>query len=197
MNGPGTETSSGGTTEFSTVNPTPDNRTSPFSEYRYDISRTDDFLVTIRLDVVSSSYNQLDAGLTFSAFGGTAGFPVSDRSNNVAILADRIQFGDGGSPYLMNTTTFHTYSMRYLGGTLQVYVDASSADIFGGTAVPVMSRSAIAGKTPGVIVFGDATNDPNYNSDYIVDYVTVEPIPEPGSLMLAGLGALGLMRRRR
>lgn len=80
-------------------------------------------------------------------------------------------------------------------------MDASFADILAGTAVAVLSRPAVvpeAGKVPGLIVFGDATNDPNINSHYVVDSVTLNSaVPEPGAMILAGTGALGLLRRRR
>jgi hypothetical protein len=47
--------------------------------------------------------------------------------------------------------------MRYQGGNLEVFVDATFASIAAGTAVPVLSRPAVVrqpGKLPGTIVFG-------------------------------------------
>lgn len=184
--GAGTEAVGAGTTEFDTTFTLAGAQTSAVNEYRFTTSATN-FVVSIRLKAAVAQYNSLDAGLTFSAFGWIASSgPVSDRFNNLAISSDRIQFGDGvGGFVTLDTSVYHEYAMRLRNGNLDVYVDANFADIVAGTAVPVLSRPNVvpqSGRTPGQIVFGDATNDEGYNSRYTVDFVKFDDYAPPAPI---------------
>lgn len=170
--GPATETVGAGTTEFSTLNFSSGHQSGTTNEYQLATGATN-FVVSIRVKATVTSYNNLDAGLTFSAYG-SGGPQASERFSNVAISPGKIQFGDAGGSFVVDTTVFHEYAMRLINGNLSVYVDGNFDDIVAGTAVPVMSRSNVVpqtGRIPGNIVFGDATNDANYDSLYTVDFV--------------------------
>jgi hypothetical protein len=59
-------------------------------------------------------------------------------------------------------------------------------------------KAAIAAN-PGFIQFGIQTNNANPPTDFYFDNFTLSAVPEPGSMVLAGLGmaALGLIAKRR
>ena len=171
----------GGLAQFSTT-------TAPAAssgEYNVYVRATgaDDFIASIRLQLVSGGgYNTLDAGLMFGAFdGGFLPFPSSkDRSTMLVIEPGRILWGDGtlGS-FPVDTSQFHEYAVRYVGGRLDVYVDAAHAAIVSGAATPVLSRTSTPYAAPGTIVFGDQSNDANIDSNYIVDFVRFDDFAAP------------------
>jgi hypothetical protein len=191
-----------GTTEFSTM-------TGPgfFNIYTY-ATRATDYIVSIRLAVLDSSFNPFDAAITFSPFGNAAALPTNDRNSSLTTGDGTVLWGDNaGGSVSGSTTAFHEYELRYQNGTLDFFRDATYADIINGTAVSLLSRTT--GPTPaknvGTIVFGDATNDANFNSRFVVDFVNLQDLAaaptvrEPGTLTLlvAGLVTLGARRRRR
>lgn len=119
----GTETVGAGTTQFTTVND-PNGRTSQQSTYAYVTGATN--FTSIRLQVISSSHNPNDAGLTFSSFGTAGSFIRNDRYNNLMIDSGVVLWGDeGASGAIANGSGFHEYAIRYLNGTLDVYFDAN------------------------------------------------------------------------
>lgn len=199
--GSGTQTVLGGTTEFKTSNEA-NNLTSQFDWFKYDTGATD-YIAALRLKVISSSYNNLDAALTFNPFGNNV-LATYARANTFMIGNGIVLWGDetGGSVSL-DTSAFHDYEMRYHDGQLSLYIDASFDDIASGNAIAALSRSVTA--PTGYLVWGDATNDPNFNSDYIVDELRFqnlqEPfdtsVPEPSTIALMALGFGGLLIRRR
>ena len=197
----GTETVGSGSTRFVTTgSETP--VTAVFNTYAFATGATD-FVVSIRLSVAASGFNQYDGALVFSAFGSD-GWLGADRDRGLMIGETAVAWGDSAnSDALVNTGTFHEYAFRYLGGTLDVYIDSAFDSIVGGTATPVLSRAAVppAHWSVGTIVFGDNTNDVGYGSDYIVDFVKFQnlalvQLPEPAALAML-VGALGWMARRR
>lgn len=204
--GSDTQVTGAGTTQFTTVN-NGGGQTSQWSTYAYGTGATD-YIAAIRLQVLSSSQNFLDAGLAFSAFGTVGTIIQNDRVNSLMIVNGSVLWGDqGGNAAVANSTGFHDYVIRYLNGTLDVFFDESLAAVQAGTANSILTRTTAPAGSNGVgtIVFGDATNDPNFNSSYIVDYVDFQDlnapsdVPEPAMLGLFGIGAigLGLARRRK
>jgi MBG domain (YGX type)/Bacterial Ig-like domain (group 3) len=168
-----TQVESDGTTRFTTTT-TSGSRTSARNIYYYSTGASN-YIASIRLKVLTSSDNLLDAGLMFTTPGdGTNSLPVlnqTGRSNMLTITNGQVLWGDLKASATVAGTDFHEYAIRYQNGNLDVYVDATYADIQSGVAAPVLSRTPPAFTNPGVIVFGDQTNDANVDSDYYVDFV--------------------------
>lgn len=202
--GDGTEVVGAGTTAFNTLSAIPELMDGNYDTYTF-ATGANDFVVSIGLQALTSSYNSFDAAITFSPFGNAA-FPTNDRLNSLTIGMDMVLWGDNVGPSVaVDTSVFHEYAFRYLDGNLDVFVDTPFDSIVAGTAVAALSRPGVvlqATKIPGVIVFGDATNDANVNSHYVVDFVNFEalepqPVPEPVALTLVGLGVVSSAVRRR
>lgn len=186
------------TTEFNTEGV--DDRTSPQNQYSRTTGESE-FIFSINMLLISASYNQLDGGFMLSPAALAGGF--SERTNSVTFAPGKLLWTDTTGPvFNVDTSVFHEYSIRYRGGDLDVFVDAPHADIVAGTAVPALSRPGVvfdAGRIPGIIQFGDFTNDANYNSHYIVDSITFDnfAVPEPtGALLMVG-GLVGITLRRK
>ncbi len=169
--------------------------------YTYDTGATD-YVASIRLQVLSTSFNPLDPALVFSAFGSTSLYGT-DRVNSFAIDNGAVRWSDDAGAATVDTTLYHDYAFRYVGGTLSFYIDQAFASVADGTATAVLTRSSF---TPngdvGRVAFGDFTNDRGYNSQFIVDFVTFEnltpaSVPEPASLTMLGLAFAGVAARRR
>jgi MYXO-CTERM domain-containing protein len=89
----------------------------------------------------------------------------------------------------VDNTAFHTYRVAVLGAVSTLYIDGA---LIGSISDPRTDINA------NNLVFGDGTglNDSSFSTDYL--YVTDDgafPIPEPASLGLVAVGALGLLRR--
>ena len=177
-----------GTTAFQTITPV-GARSGEANLYSYTTD-TANFIASIRLKVLAvNAHNQLDAGLMFSAYpyfslpAGNSG----SRSSMLYIDAARIGWADDTQSTPVDTSQFHEYTIRYVNGALDVFIDTAYADIQSGTATPVLSRTVATSNTSSAdIVFGDQSNDPNVDSHYVVDYVQLLDLSPPSPPAIAG-----------
>ena len=179
-----------GATRFTTANA---GSTSGQNLYMYGVS-TANFITSVRLKALSiAPHNTFDAGLMFSAtdaFSPPMGSTVN-RSTMLYLDPAAVGWGDdtGGTvPFNNLDGAFHEYALRYLNGQLSLYIDADYADIASGAATPLLSRSFVPSTTASAMVlFGDQSNDPNVNSDYVVDYVKFQnlDLPDPPASITA------------
>ena len=166
--------------------------------------------------VATSADIDIDPQLTRPGF---ASLPSGDTWTTLTIRFRQLtlnpgQAGVAGAPYSTNGTLLFfngTVANRTPGPTgisTQVYAGtgAYAADTYTMTLTPeadewqVMTLDLSAAPT---LNGGDITNvrfDPVGNDaakNFEIDYVRIQSIPEPSSLMLSALAGLGLLRRRR
>ena len=184
-----------GTTRFTTTTNV-GARTGGQNMYRYSVG-TANLITSIRLKALSvSPHNPLDSALMFSVTDDFQ-FPFGNSTNRSTMLyidSATIGWGDdsnGTAAFNSIDGNFHEYAISYHNGQLKVYVDQNWADIAAGTAAPVLARSFVtANTTSAMIVFGDQTNDPNVDSNYVVDYVRFQnlDLPDPPANLTATPG---------
>ncbi len=172
------------------------------------------FLVGARLQIISASHNYADAGFMLSPFGTWNSWGSSpDRLNSVYIDPAEMGFMNLTSSVSVVPGDFHEYAILYRNNLLEVFIDETFTDILGGVASPVLSRNGPM-LNPGVIAFGDQTNDLDVNSSYILDYIKFQglsinspppPPPPPPQVLLpttiwlfmSGLAGLFVAVKRR
>ena len=183
---------SDGTTRFTTTSGA---QTSARNIY-YFTTGASNYIASIRLKVLTSSFNPLDAGLMFTTPGdGTNSLPAlnqTGRSNMVTITNGQVQWGDLNGSATVTANAFHEYAIRYQNSKLDVYVDATYANIRSGAATPLLSRTPPTFTNPGVMIFGDQTNDSTVDSDYYVDFVEFQDLDVAApTLALTSSGSSG------
>ncbi|MDH3998927.1 MAG: PEP-CTERM sorting domain-containing protein [Desulfuromonadales bacterium] len=197
--------SSGGTFHSSTDGLT-------FNEYMKYIG-SDSFYVSLSVSIESAFHTQHDAGFTFSPIGrkypitgeGSNAFVWTERYHGLYIDTDGIGFLDNSQSYAMDTSGFHDYSIVYEDDFIEVFIDETYSEIVNNVAIPVLSRQVVGVNWDnflrGAIVFGDTTNELGSNSSYYIGSMEIsdslEPVPEPSSLLLLGLGSFMLRRKRK
>jgi hypothetical protein len=156
-----------------------------------------EFLVSARLKVTSGSHNSYDAGFMFSPFGTPELFgSLPDRSNSIYIDPAETGFMDLASSVPITSGVFHEYAILYRNNLLEIFIDNSYEDILSGFAESILSRTGPI-SNPGLITFGDQTNDPGVNSTYTLDFIkfqgiTPAPVPLPGAIWLFGSALVGI-----
>ena len=145
-----------------------------------------------------------------ASIAGFAGGEVDAYEETPGLGAGGGGYLDDGETFMMSMTIDATGNLSYYlydlsqGGTggLQETVPGYMLSQFAFTNA-FLGRSAFPGdnSTSGAIdefrVFNTALSASDIAADEAAGPNTVASVPEPGSLALAGLGAIGLMRRRR
>jgi hypothetical protein len=161
------------------------------------VNLTQPFLLTVRVRVTQEETlpNQPDNhfGFFLSVDTGTETFAIGIGTHGFEILRDSTS--SYTPPANIDNTTYHTYAMRSTpGGSFTITYDGSP--LFAGTP------STFAGfQDPNGLYFGDGTGGSNAAAD-MTTYEFIQPIPEPATGTLLGLGGIGLVglgwkRRRR
>jgi hypothetical protein len=117
----------------------------------------------------------------FSKFAVASGLPHG-------VLTYDNLFWPGGSPQTASDYPFH-------GGFLDIY--GLMFDIGGGKVVDLWSNGNFSGGQPGPVNYGVAVATADTALDYVSGGVAAVPEPSSYALMLAGLGVLGSIVRRR
>lgn len=120
----------------------------------------------------------------FSKFAVGAGLPAQ---NNGFLSYDNL-FWPGGSPQTASDFPFQ-------GGFLDIY--GLMFDIGSGKVVDFWSNGNFSGTGPGPVNYGVAVATADTALDYVSGGVAAVPEPSSYALMLAGLGVLGSIVRRR
>lgn len=141
--------------------------------------------------VTGTGLTSLSVDLLFAAGGNTGAPPAYDSDDGFLVRASL----DGGASW-QNLLAFEA-----VGTTNQLFRQDTNFDGTGDGFLPsgaftAFNGLAIAGTTNSLLV--QVIFDSNDgNVEMAVDSFRINGIPEPSSALLAGLGMLGLLRRRR
>ena len=117
----------------------------------------------VRVNAVAA-HNQLDsAAALMGSFGGGFGTPT-DRNEMIYIDGDKIGWSDDTQSAAVSALDgqFHTYRLA---------VDAAGNATVSRDGTPLLTRSGFT--TNGTIAFGDQTNDPNVDSTFQIESVSL------------------------
>jgi hypothetical protein len=129
--------------------------------------------------------------------GGSLGNPADMFDSSGTLDSDYYQVADSaaigfeGVPGALYKEYEYDYDADYSDGDKFVIM-AFNAEFASTTQAPL---SAFFGVSQEFTIAGGETMPVAFNLDQ--DYSTVHPVPEPGALALFGLGALGMLVRRR
>jgi hypothetical protein len=138
-------------------------------------------LVPIKHD--SPEPTNLLAPNDFSRFAVAAGLPVQNNGT----LSYTNLFWPGGSAQTASDYPIH-------GGFLDIY--GLMFEIGGGMVVNLWSNGDFSGTGNGPIDYGVAVATPDNALDYVSGGVSLSAVPEPGSLVLLGIGLAGTLACR-
>ena len=115
--------------------------------------------------------------------GGIAQYAPSALSGSSATLTT------GGTAFAINDTLAHTFSLslKRTGSTLSITSLVDGGNLFTGT------QTGVANFTFNQVLLGQGSRVTNFN----IDNVVVQIVPEPGTWSLLAMAALGLVSRRK
>lgn len=150
--------------------------------------------------------------LTFSSISGDSAHPkrgpaVAFRPDKLAIVSTTSAVLGGGEVTGIDNTGWHVYHLigRDNGNKVDLYRDGVLilSDINNNSS----GESSIQG-TPGIDALSIGSSPSSARTDYFLDWIgykdgidplwmPIEPVPEPGSLLVLCTGMLGLLKLRR
>lgn len=152
-----------------------------------------------------ASIQSLGTGALTMGSGSIFEYEIADGSSTGAdLVAVNGTISLSGVTLQLGTATLNALaSGSWVGGeklTLMSYLDPGSG-ITSGFTDYADDQSYAFGANEWVFNYNDTVAGVNFASDATADsqncFVTLTLVPEPGSILLGGLGALGLLRRRR
>ena len=132
--------------------------------------------------------------------GLSAGFGMFESAGWGSVAAGTTNIPLPGAPMVQNLQSWHTIGFQTQGGTMSVLYDGASIYSFAyQSVIGEIGSLQISMKGTGTIDFVNVSSNGNLviQSDMNSPTVTAVPEPETYAMLLAGLGLIGVVGRRR
>jgi len=147
------------------------------------------FTMEANLQVISSTHGNPSRFGYYLDAGDSLGreFSMGFSSSGIAVNTDGTGSDTQGIPFTSFNTTngFHDYKLVVSGGTGSLFIDSVFV-----ASTPVNNTFP---DTPNQVFFGDGSMNENSETNLKAFSYSFSAIPEPGSLILIGIGALSLL----